>query len=203
MGRAVVRRLVKDGIELCRSLGFNLDQEDRKLRTDRWRFTHANEPETVVKFDVKMSELAAQAQIQTAKRIVGLAVSDGKPKAPPKASQRAKAERSAERQRRETAIRLAQARRDQEAAQRAAVGVLNRQRELEQLLRGGRRDSGRATAASIHPAAMLSVAEVADQTGLTDKAVARAIESGSLEAYMCGGQIKVRGADVRAWITTP
>ena len=50
------------------------------------------------------------------------------------------------------------------------------------------------------PDQMLTVAEVAGQTGLTDKAVQRAIESGRLEAYQCGRDVKVKGADVRDWL---
>lgn len=196
MGGSVMRRLVKDGIDLCLSLGFRLDHDDRQLRTDRWLFTHANEPETVVKFDVKMGELAAQAQIQTAKRIVGLSTSGVGGKRPAKVDARRKAERATERQRREAA-RLATDARAAEIEARRLVEARQRQvGQLDRLMRG-RDDS---TPVNLPAGSMLTVDQVADQTGLTDKAVQRAINSGALEAYMCGGQVKVRGADVREWM---
>jgi len=193
-----MRRLVRDGIDLAFALGFKLDEDDRALRKDRWLFRHANEPETLVKFDVHMSELAAQAQIQVAKRVAGLAVSDGAERPKPKQNVRAKMERAAQAKRRAAAHAAAEAREAQRQAERL-VGQRHKQvAEMERLLRGSPEAAFDATA--IPPHAMLTVEQVADACGLTDKAVRRAIDNGALEAYQCGSSVKVKGADARAWL---
>ena len=191
-----MKRIIKDGVDLCSSAGFDLNHDDRKLRKDRWLFTHANEPETVVKFDTHMSELAARTQIAVAKRVLGLATNEAREPRKAKANQREKAERAAERKRRESAQLLAEARRAERVAAQESARIASRRRELDRLMRGGEAP----TNAAVRADAMLTIAQVADQTGLTDRAVQRAIQSGRLEAYQCGKEVKVKGSDVRDWL---
>lgn len=188
---------VKVALDTLEGLGFRLDHEDRKLRTDRWIFTHANEPDTRLTLNYRMSEPAARTIVRRAQQIVGLAASDGKVKRPAKVNAREKAERAAERKRREAAIAAAEARAAERKAQQLVAQRHRQVSELDRLIRG----RGDSTSAATVPAdAMLTVEQVADQTGVTDKAVKRAIEMGALEAYQVGKVIKIKGADVRAWL---
>lgn len=195
-----MKNYVKNALDTLEALDFDLDHEDRKLRTDRWIFTHANEPETRLTLNFRMSEPAARTVVQKARAIVGLSSTEtGEKVKRPKVTAREKAERAAERKRIETTRRLAEAREEERRAQRLANATAQRYGELDRLLRGGRND-GLVDGAAVAAKSMLTVEQVADQTGLTDKAIKRAIDSGSLEAYMCGGTVKVKGADVREWM---
>ncbi len=192
-----MKNYIRSALDTLEALDFRLDHEDRKIRTDRWVFTHANSPDERLTLNFKMSEQAARTVVQRAKQIVGLATV-GEPKRAPRVNQREKNERAAERRRREAARLLADAKRAEEQAAREAGRIASRRRELDRLMRGS--DSAAASPDGIRSDQLLTVPEVADQTGLTDKAVFRAIESGRLEAYQCGRAVKVKGADVRAWL---
>lgn len=192
-----MKNYIRSALDTLEALDFRLDHEDRKIRTDRWIFSHANEPETRLTLNFKMSEQAARTVVQRAKQIVGLAtVGVGKPAA--KANQRAKVERANEARRRAAAQELANARDAARAATRLVTAAQKRHAELERLL------AGRATQVTIEdvfPEDMLTAEQIADRTGLTDAAVRRAISSGRLEGYVCrGGVVKVKGADVRSWL---
>ena len=191
-----MKNYIRSALDTMTALDFKLDHKDRELRSDRWRFTHANEPESVLTLNIHMSEQAARTVVQRAKQIVGLGAS-GSTKRAPKANQREKMQRAAEKRQREAARLLAEAKHAERVASREADRIAGRRRELDRLMRGS--DSG-ASVVSVRPDSMLTVAEVADQTGLTDKAVLRAIDSGRLEAYQCGREVKVKGADVREWL---
>lgn len=191
-----MKNYIRSALDTLTALDFHLDHEDRKIRTDRWIFTHANAPDERLTLNFKMSEQAARTVVQRAKQIVGLATSDATKRAP-KANQRAKAERATLARQREAARLLADAKHAERIAAQESARIANRRRELDRLMRG---DDSAAPVVSIRPDQMLTVAEVADQTGLTDKAVQRAIESGRLEAYQCGRDVKVKGADVRDWL---
>lgn len=194
-----MKNYVKNAIDTMEGLGFRLDHEDRKLRTDRWVFTHANEPDTRLTLNFRMSEPAARTVVARAKQIVGMATTETGKRAPKaKENARARAERVAERKRIETARRLAEAREEERRAGRLAAAAERRFGELDRLLRGG--PDATVKDAAVPPDAMLTVEQVADRTGLTDKAVRRAIDAGSLEAYQCGRDVKVKGADVRRWL---
>lgn len=193
---------VKDALHTLEALDFRLDHEDRKLRTDRWVFTHANSPDERLTLNYRMSEPAARTVVQKARAIVGLATSEpGSPRRP-RADARQKAERAAERRRIEAARRLAAAKEEERRAHRLASAAERRYTELDGLLRG--RSTGRGpreqVGAALPTDGMLTVEQVADNTGLTDKTVRRAIDSGSLEAYMCSGTVKVKSGDVRSWL---
>lgn len=191
---------VKTAIDTLTGLGFRLDHEDRKLRTDRWVFTHANEPDARLTLNFRMSEPAARTVIQRAKQIVGMASTEtsGKERRA-RVNGQQKAERAAERARREAARSLAEARRAEREAERARGVAEARSRELDGLIRG--RDVGVSTA-SVRPDAMLTAEQAADETGVSDAVIASAIQGGRLEAYQCGKEIKVKGRDLRAWVAT-
>lgn len=156
-----MKNYVRRTMDVLEGLGFRVDHEDRKIRTDRWIFTHSNAPDERLTLNFDSSETRCRVLEQRAKAIVGLATTEtgsASPKA--RANEKRRQERAAERARIETAHRLA--------------------------------DAATLTA-------YFAVEQVADMTGLTDKAVRRAIDSESLTAYMCGGVIKVKGSDVREW----
>lgn len=191
-----MKNYIRSALDTLIALDFRLDHEDRKIRTDRWIFAHANAPAERLTLNFKMSEQAARTVVQRAKQIVGLATSDATNRAP-KANQRAKAERAALARQREAARLLAEAKHAERVAAQEAARIASRRRELDRLMRGS--ESG-TEVVSVRPDQMLTVAEVADQTGVTDKAVLRAIDTGRLEAYQCGRDVKVKGADVREWL---
>lgn len=191
-----MKNYIRSALDTLEALDFRLDHEDRKIRTDRWIFTHANEPETRLTLNFKMSEQAARTVVQRAKQIVGLATV-GTEKPAPKVNQRAKAERANEARRREAARALADARDAKRAATRLVTAAQQRHNELGRLLSG--KDQG-VTVEAVSPDDMLTAEQVADWTGVTDVAVRRAIESGRLEAYRCGKDVKVKGSDVRSWL---
>lgn len=192
-----MKNYIRSALDTLIALDFQLDHEDRKIRTDRWIFTHANAPEERLTLNFKMSEQAARTAVQRAKQIVGLATTDGGDKRAPKVNHRAKMERAAEKRRREAARRLADAKATEAAAQKQASAIAARRRELDRLL-VGKGDVVDPT--GVRADAMLTVEQVADQTGITDVAVRRAIAAGKLEAYQCGRVVKVKGADVREWL---
>lgn len=191
-----MKNYIRSALDTLEALDFRLDHEDRKIRTDRWIFTHANEPETRLTLNFKMSEQAARTVVQRAKQIVGLAAV-GAEKPAPKTNQRAKAERANEARRREAARALADARDAKRAATRLVTAAQQRHNELGRLLSG--KDQG-VTVEAVSPDDMLTAEQVADWTGVTDVAVRRAIESGRLQAYQCGKDVKVKGSDVRSWL---
>lgn len=189
-----MKNYIRSALDTLEALDFRLDHEDRKIRTDRWIFTHPNSPDECLRINIHMKEQAARTVVQRAKQIVGLAAV-GTEKPAPKANQRAKAEREVMARRRAASIAAKEAREAQEEAERL-VAVRRRQvGELDSLMRG--KASGVGT---VPAAAMLTIAEVADETGLTEKAVQRAVDSDRLTAYMCGGVVKVKGSDVRSWL---
>ena len=192
-----MKNYIRSALDTLEALDFRLDHEDRKIRTDRWIFTHANEPETRLTLNFKMSEQAARTVVQRAKQIVGLATV-GTEKPAPKANQRAKAERANETRRRAAAQELANARNAARAATKLVTAAQRRHAELERLIAG---KASPVTIEAIFPDDMLTAEQIADSTGVTDAAVRRAIESGRLEGYMCrGGVVKVKGSDVRSWL---
>lgn len=194
-----MKNYIRSAIDTLDALDFRLDHEDRKLRTDRWVFTHANAPDERITLNFRMSEQAARVAVQRARVIVGLATSDGRQKREPKANQRAKMERAAEQRRREAAIAAAEARHAARQAERELAVASARRQELDRLLRGKDAPEPRRQV-SVAADAMLTIEQIADQTGLTDKAVQRAIISGALTAYQCGRVVKAKGSDVREWL---
>lgn len=199
MGGALMKQYIKTALETLEALGCQLDHKDRELRTDRWIFTHPNTPDETYKLNMRSSETAARVVVQRAKVAAGLATSETGGKRKPKINERERRERAAEAQRREAARRLAAARRAEDQARRDADAVHRRRAELTNLLTG--KSDSRVTPGAVDPAALLTIEQVADMTGLTDKAVQRAVATGALEAYQCGKVVKVKGADVRRWLT--
>lgn len=193
-----MKHYIKTALDTLDALGCQLDHQDRELRTDRWIFTHPNTPGETYKLNFRSSETAVRAVVQRARVAAGLASSETGGKRRPKVNEREKREREAESKRREAARRLAAARRAEEQARRDAAIVHRRQSELTNLLTG--RSDNRVTPSAVDPNSMLTVEQVADLTGLTDKAVRRAVETGALDAYQCGKAVKVKGADVRRWL---
>lgn len=195
-----MKRYIKTALETLEALDCRLDHKDRELRTDRWRFTHPNAPDESFTINFRSSETAARAVVQRAKVAAGLATSETGEKRKPKVDQRQKAEREAERKRVEAARALNEAEESKARARRIEAQAARNHRDLDRLIRG---PIGAGSSApdpmNAAPDQMLTVAQIADETGLTDKAVRRAIDSGALEAYRCGKDIKVKGADARAW----
>lgn len=196
-----MKNYVRTAIDTLIALDFQLDHEDRKLRGDRYIFTHANAPDDRLILNLHMSEPAARTVVQKARVVVGLATSDSLKKVnKARVNAREKAERVQRNKDAEAARQLAAARRDREQAQKAAAAVERRRKELDNLLRGKSRPS-RVDARSLDPDGMFTAEEIADATGLTDKAVALAINTGALEAYMCADKkARAKGADVLAWM---
>lgn len=195
-----MKHYVKSAIDTLISLDFALDHEDRKLRTDRWIFTHANEPETRLILNYKMKEPAARTVIQRARQIVGLATSEtGKVSHKARIKSREKAERDALRRQREAAQAAADARAAEQRARRLAEARRRQVSELDALMRG--KSSGGGDANLNIAAEWITPERVADETGLTYTAVHRAIESGELTAYQVGKQVMVKPADARKWLT--
>lgn len=195
-----MRKSIKDALEQLHALGCKLDHADRELRTDRWRFTHPNTPDEVFTVNYQSSDVGLRTTIQRAKVAAGLATSDSMEKREPKQNYRVKMEREAMRKRRETAHALAEAERAKERTRQIEAQATRNHQELDRLIRGPVVAST-PTADGISAKAMLTVEEVADATGMTDKAVRRAIDSGRLEPYQCGNRVKVKGADVRDWLS--
>ncbi len=193
-----MKQYIKQALDTLYALDCRLDHADRELRTDRWRFTHPSAPDEFFTLNFRSSETAARAVVQRAKVAAGLATSDSLVKPKPKRNQRVKMEREAERKRRDAAHALAEARRAEERARKIEVRAAQNHRELDRLLRGPIVNT--APDASAVATGLLTVAQVADATGLTDKVVLRAIDSGRLEAYQCGKEVKVKGSDVRTWM---
>lgn len=197
-----MKHYIKQALDALHALDCRLDHADRELRTDRWRFTHPNAPDEFFTIAVRSSEQACRTVVQRAKVAAGLATSDMLEKRKPKANQRQKMERAAERKRIATARALAEAKAAAERTRKIEAQAARNHRELDRLLRG--RDYGREGfplyASDLPADALLTVEQVADSTGVTDVAVLRAIENGKLEAYQCGKQVKVKGADVRSWL---
>lgn len=194
-----MRKSIKNTLELLPALGCTLDHADRELHSYRWRFTHPAAPGEFFTVNHQSSEVSLRTVVLRAKVAAGLASSDSLAKRPPKQNARAKLEREAERNRIAAARTLAAAKDAEERARRHEAQAARGHREIDRLIRGPI-VGGSVTVEAVPSAAMLTVAEVADQTGVTDKAVLRAIESGRLEAYQCGQAVKVKGADVREWL---
>jgi excisionase family DNA binding protein len=193
-----MKRYVETAIDTLIALDCRLDQKDREVRTDRWRFTHPNAPDEFFTLNLHSSETAARAVVQRARVAAGLATSETGKTRKPKVNQRQKLEREAERQRRDAAHALGEARAAEERTRRVEAQARRNHQELDRLIRGP--IASGADAVAVPPEAMLTVEQVADWTGVTDKAVRRALDSGALEGYQCGKDVKVKGADVRRWL---
>jgi len=195
-----MKNYIRSALDTLTALDFRLDHEDRKLRTDRWIFTHGNSPDERLTLNFKMSEQAARTVVQRARQVVGLATSDSEAKPRPKVSNRDRLERAAETKQREAARSLAEAKYAEREAQRHATAIAGHRRDLDRLMRGKDPAQDAPRAVGIPDHALFTVDQVADMTGATDRAVALAIRNGKLEAYQCGKVVKVKGADVRAWL---
>ena len=55
-----MKNYIRSALDTLTALDFHLDHEDRKIRTDRWIFTHANAPDERLTLNFKMSEQAAR-----------------------------------------------------------------------------------------------------------------------------------------------
>lgn len=199
MGGALMKRYIKTALDTLEALDCRLDHKDRETRTDRWRFTHPNAPDEFFTINFRSSETACRAVVQRAKVAAGLATSETGATRKPRLNHQQKLEREAERKRLATIRSLAAAKEAEARAQKIAAQAARNHRELDRLIRGPV-VTGAPDATAVPAGAMLTVTEVADLTGATDKAVRRAIDSGALEAYQCGKDVKVKGDDVRAWL---
>ena len=192
-----MRHHIKSAMDTLYALDFRLDHEDRKLRTDRWIFTHPNAPGERLTLNFRMSEPAARTVLLKAKQIVGLATSDTvKVTKVPRVDARRKAENAAARNARLASAANAEARIARRKAEVAVAQASARRDELDRLLRGGCNTRGDTVIAGD---SMLTVEQVADATGETDKVVRRAIESERLLAVMTRDGIRVPGHAVRTW----
>lgn len=193
-----MKSYIRRTMDLLGGLGFQVDAEDRKLRTDRWIFTHANAPDERLTLNFDSSETRCRVIEQRAKVIVGLAVSEsGKTSPKARLNEQRRREREAERAARSAARAAAGARDAERRAERLVGAVAAQRRELDRLLRGGSTTTG---SVRIPDDAMLTVEQVADMTGLSDKAVQRGIESERLCAVMTRDGIRVSGKAVKKWV---
>jgi excisionase family DNA binding protein len=196
-----MKRYVKTSLDTLEALGCHLDHKDRETRTDRWRFTHPNAPDEFFTLSLHSSETAVRAVVQRARVAAGLATSESGEKRRPKVNQRQKMERAAERDRKEAARAAADARAAEREAQVLVAQRSRQVRQLDRIMRGpAASGTSNARPEEIPANSMLTVEEIADRTGLTDKAVRRAVESGKLEAYQCGKEVRSKGSDVRTWL---
>lgn len=192
-----MKHYVKSACDTLAALGFGLDHKDRVLRGDRWIYTHANEPEARLTVNIHMSEQAARTVVQRARQIVGLASTEtGKQSHKARVNARQKADRETERRRAEAARAVADAR----AAERHADVLVGRRQqqvgELDSLMRGKEGPRGPVTLSG----QWVTPQQIADEAGLQDAEVARAIDSGALEAYQVGKAVLVKPSDAREWL---
>ncbi|WP_235738954.1 hypothetical protein [Nocardioides alcanivorans] len=190
-----MRKHAKNAVDQLHSLGCHLDHDDRELHKDRWVFTHPNAPGETFKISDFSGDAACRNVVRRAKVAAGLATSESGEKRKPRIDARAKAEADAIRLRREA---LAAARESQRAAQEIARLAEARRRQvtsLDRMMRG----VPTTGAAPLPPEAKFSIPQLADELDVSEAAIKRAIDDEVLEAYMCSGVIKVRGADATAW----
>lgn len=183
---------IRDALDTLEALGCQLDHADRETRKDRWVWTHANTPGETYKVSLHSSPPACRVVVQRAKVAAGLATSET-----PKPRQRAKADQLAERRLRAAAKERAEAQRMAAEARAHEAKAAADRASLDRLLRG---TESTPSPSSLDPAAMYTVEQVADEGGVGEREVLRAIKSERLTAYQCGRVVKVKGADARRWL---
>ena len=187
-----MRRHIRDALDTLEALGCQLDHADRETRKDRWIWTHANTPDETYKLNIHSSPATCRVVVHRAKVAAGLATSET-----PKPRQRAKSDQLAERRLRAAAKERAEAQRMAAEARAHEAKAAADRASLDRLLRGV---EGAPSAAGIDPDAKYTPAQVADETGVSEREVLRAIKAERLTAYQCGNTQKVQGAEVRRWL---
>ena len=191
-----MKQSVKRALDTLQALDFNLDHEDRKLRHDRWIYTHPNAADQRLIVNWHMSDAAASKVIKHAEAIVGLAhtetdTAQTRAKRITADQKRAKA---AEQQRLETTRRLAE--------QKAERTNLARQRQFAaRQARGKLTDEDRLIVLADIRAPQIEPTRIADELCIRIQEVTAAINSGALEARMCHGKrILCDLAAVKQWV---
>lgn len=193
----MARKAAERANEILASLNFKLDHEDRKLRGDRWIWTHANAPEQPLHVNFRMSDAAASKVIKHAEAIVGLAQTETA-----HAIERARA-KSAEKRREEAERRKQIEATKRIAGEKAAAAEQARRRVYAARQNRGQltKDDQLAILASIRQTE-IAPERIADELCIPLSRVRQAInETYELDAYMHPGKrVLCKIADVRAWV---
>lgn len=185
----------KRALELLPALDFKLDHEDRKIRTDRWIFTHANDPEQRLIINYRMSEAAASKVIRHAEAIVGLASTETD-------AATKRAARDAEKKRREEADRKRRAElAEQRAAEKERQAAATRRRQFAARQRRGQlTNDDRLAILSRIRGEWIDPLRIADELCVREETVRAAINSGRLDAYRVGKRVLCKTREVVAWV---
>ena len=191
-----MKKYIRNAVEALDALGCRLDHADRELRPDRWIFSHPSTPDETFKIAIKSSETACRTVVQRAKVAAGLATSESAEKRKPKVNARAKAEREAERLRRNALAAAKEA----ERIRRDNLRILeDRRRQVAGLDRMMRGTSTRG-ATPLPADVLFTPTQMSCELEIPEAAIKQAIDDEVLDAYMCaGGVIKVKGGDATAW----
>lgn len=190
-----MKQSVKRALDTLEALDFRLDHDDRKLRHDRWVFTHPNADQRLI-VNFRMSEAAASKIIRHAEAIVGLATTESD------AAQRKSDRVAAEKKRAaaEEALR-------REALERIAAAKEARAREARARQFLARQDRGRLTfedrlsVLDDIKAPHLDATRIADELCLRLPDVQAAINTGALEARVHPGKrVLCDVPEVRRWV---
>ncbi|HET7387338.1 MAG TPA: hypothetical protein VFJ19_11820, partial [Nocardioidaceae bacterium] len=191
-----MKKSAQRAIEVLQSLDFQLDHEDRKIRTDRWIFTHSNAPDQRLIVNFRMSDAAASKVLRHAEAIVGLARTETE-HVETRAEREAKRKRSeaAERQRE---IAAAKKRADTKDAQ---IREARRRQFIARNNRNALTTDDRLLILDGIRGEWIDPLRITDELCVSERRVRAAINGGALDAYMCAGkrvQCKVR--EVREWV---
>lgn len=190
-----MKKHVKTAIDTLVGLDFTVDSQDRKLRGDRWIFTHGNAPDQRLTINFHMSQAATSKIIRHAEAIVGLASTESDPTE--KASRQAAAKRR-EKAEREKAIREAAAR--AEAKEKAAQEQRHRQYVSRQM-RDRLTTADQLYVLSQIEGDWIEPDRITDELCISTQRVKEALDSGALEAYMHSGKVvRCKISDVAAWV---
>lgn len=190
-----MRKHVQRAFDTLQALDFHLDHEDRKIRTDRWVFTHSNDPDQRLILNYRMSDAAASKVIRHAEAIVGLASTETDPAE--RARQRDKQARrdAAERARAVAASKRLADQKDAEIQAARAKQYAARQN------RGTLTADDQATILANIRGEWIAPTRIADELCIPMRKVQAAINTEELPAYMHHGRrVLCKVAEVRAWI---
>lgn len=191
-----MKKSAERAMEVLQSLDFRLDTDDRKLRTDRWIFTHANAPEQRLIVNFRMSDAAASKVLRHAEAIVGLAHTETE-------HAETRAEREAKRKRGEAAARqreiaAAKKRADVKDAQ---IREAQRRRFVDRNRRNALTTDDRLLILDGIRGEWIDPLRITDELCVSQQKVRAAINGGALDAYMCSGKrVRCKLREVREWV---
>lgn len=191
-----MKHSVKRAYDTLVALDFKLDHQDRKLRSDRWVFTHANEPDQRLILNFKMSDAAASKVIKHAEAIVSLASTetDAAENRARRESAHARRERAEQAKRLEATKRIA-------AQKEAAITDARRRQYVARQSRGRLTKDDRLMVLADIKQEWIDPDRIADELCIPLADVRAAINGECLLAYMHPGKrILCRVKEVREWV---